>query len=86
MRDLPFIGEVRGMGAMMAIEFVMDRETRTPDADRVLRVTKACLERGLITMRAGLYTNCIRLLMPFTITDQQLHEGLDVLDAAIREC
>lgn len=85
MRDLPFIGEVRGMGAMMAIEFVKDRETRTPDADRVLRVTKACLERGLITMRAGLYTNCIRLLMPFTITDEQLHEGLHVLDAALRQ-
>jgi 4-aminobutyrate aminotransferase / (S)-3-amino-2-methylpropionate transaminase / 5-aminovalerate transaminase len=82
--DLPFIGEVRGLGAMMAIEFVADRETRTPDPDRAARVITRCLQGGLITMRAGLYTNCIRLLMPFTITNDQLEEGLDVLDAALR--
>jgi 4-aminobutyrate aminotransferase / (S)-3-amino-2-methylpropionate transaminase / 5-aminovalerate transaminase len=83
-RDLPFIGEVRGLGAMMAIEFVLDRQTRAPDPDRAARVIARCMENGLITMRAGLYTNCIRLLMPFTITDEQLQEGLDVLDAALR--
>ncbi|GAB4129039.1 MAG: aspartate aminotransferase family protein [Roseiflexaceae bacterium] len=82
--DLPFIGEVRGLGAMMAIEFVADRQTRTPDPDRAARVISRCLQQGLITMRAGLYTNCIRLLMPFTISDEQLQEGLDVLDAALR--
>jgi 4-aminobutyrate aminotransferase/(S)-3-amino-2-methylpropionate transaminase len=42
------------------------------------------LQHGVITMRAGLYTNCIRLLMPLVITDEQLQEGLDVLEAAIR--
>jgi 4-aminobutyrate aminotransferase/(S)-3-amino-2-methylpropionate transaminase len=83
-RDLPFVGEVRGLGAMMAIEFVKDRETRAPDMDRAARVIARCLQAGLITMRAGLYTNCIRLLMPFVITDEQLDEGLDVLDAALR--
>ncbi|MDZ4720410.1 MAG: aspartate aminotransferase family protein [Roseiflexaceae bacterium] len=82
--DLPFIGEVRGLGAMMAIEFVKDRQTREPDPDRAARVITKCLQNGLITMRAGLYTNCIRLLMPFTITDEQLQEGLDVLDTALR--
>jgi 4-aminobutyrate aminotransferase / (S)-3-amino-2-methylpropionate transaminase / 5-aminovalerate transaminase len=83
-RDLPFIGEVRGLGAMMAIEFVLDRQTRAPDPDRAARVITRCLQSGLITMRARLYTNCIRLLMPFTISDEQLQEGLDVLDAALR--
>jgi 4-aminobutyrate aminotransferase/(S)-3-amino-2-methylpropionate transaminase len=83
-RDLPFVGEVRGLGAMMAIEFVLDRNTRAPDPDRAARVISRCLQNGLITMRAGLYTNCIRLLMPLTISDDQLHEGLDVLDAALR--
>jgi 4-aminobutyrate aminotransferase/(S)-3-amino-2-methylpropionate transaminase len=82
--ELPFVGEVRGLGAMMAIEFVADRQTRTPDPDLAMRVIARCLQNGLITMRAGLYTNCIRLLMPFTITDDQLEEGLDVLDAAMR--
>jgi 4-aminobutyrate aminotransferase/(S)-3-amino-2-methylpropionate transaminase len=82
--ELDFVGEVRGMGAMMAIEFVKDQETRTPDPDRAARVIARCLQGGLLTMRAGLYTNCIRMLMPFAITDDQLHEGLDVLDAALR--
>jgi 4-aminobutyrate aminotransferase/(S)-3-amino-2-methylpropionate transaminase len=82
--DLPFVGEVRGLGAMMAIEFVKDRQTREPDPDLAARVIARCLQGGLITMRAGLYTNCLRLLMPFVISDGQLDEGLDVLDAALR--
>lgn len=78
------IGDVRGLGSMIAIEFVKDRTTREPDADAVAKVSNYCLQRGVITMRAGLYTNCIRLLMPLVITDEQLHEGLDVLEEAIR--
>ena len=84
LRDIPAVGDVRGLGSMMAIEFVKDRETRTPDPDAVAKVSAYCLQHGVITMRAGLYTNCIRLLMPLVITDEQLQEGLDVLDAAIR--
>ena len=52
--------------------------------DAVAKVSAYCLQHGVITMRAGLYTNCIRLLMPLVITDEQLQEGLDVLEAAIR--
>jgi 4-aminobutyrate aminotransferase/(S)-3-amino-2-methylpropionate transaminase len=84
LRDVPSVGDVRGLGSMMAIEFVKDRETRVPDPDAVAKVSAYCLQHGVITMRAGLYTNCIRLLMPLVITDEQLQEGLDVLDAAIR--
>jgi len=84
LRDIPAVGDVRGLGSMMAIEFVKDRETRTPDPDAVAKVSAYCLQHGVITMRAGLYTNCIRLLMPLVITDEHLQEGLDVLDAAIR--
>ncbi|HMO59376.1 MAG TPA: aspartate aminotransferase family protein [Roseiflexaceae bacterium] len=82
--ELPFIGDVRGLGGMMAIEIVTDRESRTPDPARTQRVIDACLQRGLLTMRAGLYTNCIRLLMPLMITGEQLTEGLDILDEALR--
>ena len=84
LREIPAIGDVRGLGSMMAIEFVKDRTTREPDPDAVAKVSAYCLQHGVITMRAGLYTNCIRLLMPLVITDEQLQEGLDVLDAAIR--
>ncbi|MGQ9894322.1 MAG: 4-aminobutyrate--2-oxoglutarate transaminase [Roseiflexus sp.] len=83
-REIPLVGDVRGMGAMMAIELVKDRTTREPAADEVLEVVQYCAEHGLLTMRAGLYANCIRLLMPLVITDEQLHEGLDVLDEALR--
>ncbi|HJZ47019.1 MAG TPA: aminotransferase class III-fold pyridoxal phosphate-dependent enzyme, partial [Roseiflexaceae bacterium] len=78
------IGDVRGMGAMIAIELVKDRATREPAPDEVLTVVKHCAERGLLTMRAGLYANCLRLLMPLTITDDQLQEGLDVLEDGLR--
>lgn len=83
-REIPLVGDVRGIGAMMAIELVKDRTTREPAADEVLEVVQYCAEHGVLTMRAGLYANCIRLLMPLVITDEQLHEGLDVLDEALR--
>ncbi len=83
-QQYPAIGDVRGLGAMIAIEFVKDRTTRTPDPDAVAKVSAYCLQHGVITMRAGLYTNCIRLLMPLVITDEQLQEGLDVVEAAIK--
>src|SRR6266496_2357506 len=80
----PLIGDVRGMGAMIAIELVKDRSSRAPAADEVLAVVTHCAEHGLLTMRAGLYANCLRLLMPLTITDDQLQEGLDVLEDGLR--
>ncbi|HWQ13236.1 MAG TPA: aspartate aminotransferase family protein [Roseiflexaceae bacterium] len=84
LRDVPLVGDVRGLGAMLAIELVKDRASRTPAPDEVLAVVTRCAEHGLLTMRAGLYANCLRLLMPLSITDDQLVEGLDVLDEALR--
>ncbi len=84
LRDLPAVGDVRGLGAMMAIELVSDRGSREPAPETVLAVVQRCAGRGLLTMRAGLYANCIRLLMPLVISDEQLQEGLDVLDEALR--
>jgi 4-aminobutyrate aminotransferase / (S)-3-amino-2-methylpropionate transaminase / 5-aminovalerate transaminase len=75
-----YVGDVRGMGAMIGIEFVRDRTTREPvAANDVLAILDRALQRGLLAMRAGLYVNCIRLLVPLVITDDQLEEGLDVL-------
>jgi 4-aminobutyrate aminotransferase / (S)-3-amino-2-methylpropionate transaminase / 5-aminovalerate transaminase len=83
-QQIGLIGDVRGLGAMIAIELVKDHGTREPAPDEVLSVVKHCAERGVLTMRAGLYANCLRLLMPLVINDDQLQEGLDVLEDGLR--
>src|SRR5213593_4744355 len=77
------IGEARGIGAMQAIELVRDRKTKAPAPDVVEASIRAACERGLLLLRAGLYSNVIRTLVPLTITDAQLNEGLDILEAAL---
>jgi 4-aminobutyrate aminotransferase / (S)-3-amino-2-methylpropionate transaminase / 5-aminovalerate transaminase len=76
------IGDVRGLGAMCAMEIVKDRQSKTPDKEAVGKIVKAAGERGLMLLSAGLYGNVIRLLMPLTITDEQLEEGLQILEEA----
>jgi len=76
------IGEVRGLGAMQAIELVKLRESRTPAADETKEVTKYCYEHGLITITAGSYGNVIRVLVPLVITDEQMDEALGILESA----
>ena len=83
-REIKLIGDVRGLGAMIALELVKDRTTRQPAPDETAQALTKALHNGVIAMRAGLYTNCIRLLPPLVITDEQLHEGLDVLGEALR--
>jgi len=80
----PMIGDVRGLGAMQALELVQSQETREPAAQAVKESTQYCYEHGLITISAGSYGNVIRLLMPLVITDEQLDEGLDVLEGALK--
>jgi 4-aminobutyrate aminotransferase/(S)-3-amino-2-methylpropionate transaminase len=80
----PMIGDVRGMGAMQAIELVQSQETREPGAQETKQITQYCYEHGLITISAGSYGNVIRLLMPLVITDEQLEEGLNVLEGALK--
>ncbi len=79
------VGNVRGVGAMRAIEFVKDRATKEPAKELVNRIVRLCYERGLIVIGAGTYGNVIRTLMPLVITEEQLEEGLDVLEGAIVE-
>jgi 4-aminobutyrate aminotransferase/(S)-3-amino-2-methylpropionate transaminase len=77
------IGEVRGIGAMQAIELVRDRATKKPAPELVEAAIKRACERGLLLLRAGLYSNVIRTLVPLTITDSQLGEGLDILEGSL---
>jgi len=77
------IGDVRGVGAMRLVEFVKDRSTKEPDVDATVEIIKDAIAHGLIMIRAGLFSNCLRLLPPIVITDEQLIEGLQVLENAI---
>jgi len=77
------VGDVRGLGAMRAIELVKSRSTREPAANETKKISQYCYERGLITITAGTYGNVIRILVPLVITDDQMQEGLDVLESAL---
>ncbi|MHA7261871.1 4-aminobutyrate--2-oxoglutarate transaminase [Arthrobacter sp. TMN-37] len=77
------IGEVRGRGAMLAIEFVKPGTT-TPNPEATKAIAAACLKEGVIILTCGTYGNVIRLLPPLVIGDELLLDGLDVLEAAIR--
>ena len=80
-----FIGDTRGLGAMQLIEFVKDRTTKEPNVEIAMEIIKEAVSNGIILIRAGLYSNCIRLLPPVVMTDEQLAEGLLVLENAIRK-
>lgn len=79
------IGDVRGLGPMLAMELVRDPVSKTPDPEATNAITAATLRRGLITIRAGLYSNCVRFLPPLNIRDEELDEGLAVLEEAVGE-
>jgi 4-aminobutyrate aminotransferase / (S)-3-amino-2-methylpropionate transaminase / 5-aminovalerate transaminase len=82
-RRWSIIGDVRGLGGMQAIELVQSQETKAPAADETKKITQYCYEHGLITITAGSYSNVIRVLVPLIATDDQIDEGLDVLESAI---
>jgi 4-aminobutyrate aminotransferase/(S)-3-amino-2-methylpropionate transaminase len=78
------IGDVRGLGAMRLVEFVKDRDSKDPDMDVTLEIIRDAVSHGLIMIRAGMFSNCLRLLPPIVITDEQLTEALSVLEEAIQ--
>ena len=79
------IGDVRGLGPMLAMEIVKDASSRVPDMESTGAINAATLNRGLITIRAGLYSNCVRFLPPLNMTDEQIDEGLAILGEACAE-
>ena len=79
------IGDVRGRGAMNAIELVTDRGTKEPADAATGTIAKRCLENGVIVLTAGTYSNVVRLLPPLTIDESLLDEGLDVLEDALAQ-
>jgi len=79
----PLIGDVRGLGGMAAIELVKDRSTKEPDSQAASDVLTAAHHRGLVLIKAGMYDNVVRILVPLCVTDEQLNKGLDILEAAL---
>jgi len=79
----PRIGDVRGLGAMLAIELVADSATKEPDADTASAVVEAAAARGLLLLKSGIYANCIRVLAPLILTDAELDEALAVWEEAL---
>jgi len=79
------VGDVRVMGAMAGMELVRDRKTKTPADTETARLLALARDKGLILLRAGVHHNVIRTLMPLTIPDDQLEEGLDIIGSALAE-
>lgn len=79
----PEIGDVRGIGAMIAIEFVKNSDPQEPDSEVCSKIVKGCSENGLILLSAGTHKNIIRILSPLVITKEQLDKGLSILEDAI---
>ncbi|RUR46526.1 4-aminobutyrate--2-oxoglutarate transaminase [Vreelandella populi] len=78
-----FVDNVRHMGAMAAFEMVSDKNTRTPDAELAGALCRKAREEGLILLSCGMYGNTIRFLMPITIEDDVLNEGLDIIESCL---
>ena len=85
-KKYPVVGDVRGLGGMVGIEFVKDPETKEPDAALTADIIQTCAKNGLLVEGAGTYNNVIRFLAPLVITDEQLEAGLDIFEDAVKEC
>jgi 4-aminobutyrate aminotransferase / (S)-3-amino-2-methylpropionate transaminase / 5-aminovalerate transaminase len=79
----PQIGDVRGLGAMLAIELVKDPATKEPDADLATALVEEAARSGLLLLKSGIYSNCIRVLSPLTLSDAELDEALAVWEQAL---
>jgi len=77
------IGDVRGLGPMLALELVKDRKTKEPAAEEAKALVQFCYEKGLILLSCGNFGNVIRILMPLVIEDSQLERGLAVMEEGL---
>jgi 4-aminobutyrate aminotransferase/(S)-3-amino-2-methylpropionate transaminase len=84
-KTLPAIGEVRALGAMVAMELVKNGDPHSPDADLTKALTKRAAEKGLVLLSCGLYGNVIRFLVPLTASDEIVREGLGIVVESLRE-
>jgi 4-aminobutyrate aminotransferase/(S)-3-amino-2-methylpropionate transaminase len=83
--ELPCIGEVRGLGAMIALELVKNRDPHAPDPDLTKALVKLAASKGLVILSCGLYGNVIRFLVPLTASDALVQEGMQIVIDCLRE-
>jgi 4-aminobutyrate aminotransferase/(S)-3-amino-2-methylpropionate transaminase len=81
-KQFSFVGDVRGLGGMVAMELVKNRTTKEPDSHAASDILAAAHHHGLVLIKAGIYDNVVRVLVPLCVTDEQLQKGLDILEAA----
>jgi 4-aminobutyrate aminotransferase/(S)-3-amino-2-methylpropionate transaminase len=79
------VGEVRGLGAMVAMELVRNRDPHAPDADLAKALVQRAAANGLVLLSCGIYGNVIRLLVPLTASDAIISEGMDIIEKSLRE-
>lgn len=84
MKKYDVIGDVRGIGPMMALELVEDRKTKKPAAEKAKTLVKFCFDRGLILLSCGVYGNVIRFLMPLVMTSDELDRGLNIVEKGLQ--
>jgi 4-aminobutyrate aminotransferase/(S)-3-amino-2-methylpropionate transaminase len=84
-RKYPLVGDVRGLGGMVCMELVSDRERKTPAAAQAKKLSAYCFEKGLLALATGTYSNVIRMLAPLVISDEQLERGLQILEEGLSE-
>jgi len=84
-KELSCIGDVRGPGAMVAMELVKNRDPHVPDAELARALVQRSAQNGLVLLSCGIYSNVIRFLMPLTAPDAIINEGLDILERSLRE-
>jgi 4-aminobutyrate aminotransferase / (S)-3-amino-2-methylpropionate transaminase / 5-aminovalerate transaminase len=84
-KKYPFVGDVRGLGGMNAMEIVVDKKNPKPNGDLAKAIVRRCYDKGLIMLTAGGYGNVIRHLVPLVVTDEQLDRGLKILEEAMAE-
>ena len=77
------IGEVRALGAMVALELVQSRQSRAPAPEAARALTEAARRQGLLLLTCGVFGNVVRLLPPLTTPDEQIEEGMDCLERAL---
>ncbi len=83
-KEYEIIGDVRGMGPMLALELVKDRETKEPAVEEAKALVKFCFDKGLILLSCGSFGNVIRTLMPLVITDEQFEKGINIMEEGIK--
>ena len=84
-RDSYRMWDIRGLGAMLAVEFVTDFDSATPDAAFTKAVIGNALKRGLILLACGMHGNAVRIMVPLTASDAIIEEGLAIFEAALAD-